>query len=897
MLPTPCNVAVPAPDGAQSLQELRLPGGAVRLEILSRPYSHSTYQNILRSKPEKLPESLTLTNRRRIAFEGALAHAFSQPDPVRQLVVFVRVYALRMTAPEYAHEIGLKAHSYTQLEARGFDPRRSVASSFGCFLRDWERRAQAHPESAVFFRWAQHRLEQLLVGQELGTPRGFFLKCQNRVGSRAFAEATGLTPKILSDYRTFNKNIPFSEMLGVIDALSGPIRPARDGVHWDSPLVVDARRIFFHHSLQLGRPASAAKVHMLLVWVNLPCIGPDLHREVPTITDREAGKIARFEPVSAEMWAKIQRLECVVDRVPKRFLEGVTETIEREARTRSAADPSVALAVQLMRSQRLSTKVIARVSGLHDSGQIREGTDAVRNAIFHKAASARLTWGPIAAVISRDIKEFQQMISLREQELAHEYLRRSGHKIGTEALAKKIWGGDTRAEKIGEVNKQRVLDNRTHEALIRFSRPFFLGVPSATIRAMGEARGLLPIWRSAQSGPDRLASIVSGEVIPTYPEYERYLRAGRVIPNDAHAIGWRHAFGAKVLAQGGGTAFGVVQRRVLKTLLYEESESRGEALAKRELNRLAAAQWFQALDSKGEVPLVVVKRLVGFLGVPSGSPRHRAIESILSTKSYSTAIREWLKRDMEGLTSAEKRDVLHLMQVGPRIRPENIFTVDQPEVDLLAVVHGFKGGSIATMPLSWKRTVRGVHSILKMFPGATLDDVRDVFAEDGKIVRMFSDETSIPSTWDPQFENYADKALKERGILDKDYRPARIIPIGVQGGRASLHDVIGHDSDRGSLLKVLFPPDRDALRGESRALVVALRHLIMHGAGAINLDAVQKNQLIQAFKESLAVSPSLEECRRKVGSSLAGLGGKNRGANLDVYQALDRFLTFLAFGD
>lgn len=896
MLSTPCDVAASGSDVARSFHDLRIPCGDQAVDLLGRPYSRSAYQNILRSKPDKVTECGALTNRRKIAFERALAHAFSQPDPVRQIVVFVRAYALRMTAPEYALELGLKSHSYSQLEARGFDPNRSVASSFGCVLRDWERRAQARPESAAFFRWAQHRLERLLVGEESGTPRGFFLKCQNRVGSRAFAEATGLTPKILSDYRTFNRNIPFSEMLGVIDALS-PSQEVRDAAGWDSPSVVDARRVFFHHSMRLGRPASATKVHMLLVWANLPLTGPGLRREIPTITEKEAGKIARFEPVSAAAWAKIQLLDCVVGRVSKKFIEGVNQTIERETRTMSAADPSVALAVKLMRSQRLSTKIIARVSGLHESGRYREGTDVVRSAIFHKAASARLTWGPIAALLSRDTGEFQQLITLRERELAHEYLRRSGHQIGSEALARKVWGGDVRADRGADITPQGELDERTQEVLTKFLRPFYLGVPSATLEAMVGARGLVGMWRSAHSSPDRLASFLSGRVVPSYPEYERYLRAGRVIPNEVHAIGWRHAFGAQLLAQGGGTTFGVIQRRVLRTLLYDENESRGEALQKRELHRLAAAEWFQALDSKGEVPLLVLKRLLGVVGVVSGSHRYQAIEAVLSTKSYSTAIREWLKRGMEGISDAEKRDVLHLMKVGPQIRPERIFTIEHPEVDLLAALHGFKGGSIAVMPLSWKRTIRGIHSIMKMFPGVTLDEVRDVFAEDGKIVRMLSEETSLPSTWVPQFENYADKILKERGILDQDYRPARFIPVGVQGWRASLRNVIGHDVDRSSLLKILFPPERAGLRGESRALVAALRHLISSGSAAINLDTSQKNQLVQALKEALSVSPSLEECRLKIGTSLAALGSEPRGEKLGVYQALDRFLTYVAFGD
>lgn len=866
------------------------------LELLSRPYPRSAYHNLLLSAPTRLPEGVDLPHRRRPALEKALAFAFSEPDSVRQLIVFVRAYALRMSGPEYAREVGLKANSYSQLEARGFDPKRSVASSFGCFLRDWERRADAHPEAAPFFRWAALRLERLLVGAELGTPLGFLVKCQNRVGTKIFAEVTGLKPEMISGYRSLNKNITFVELLNVVDGLSGSSKPRRNPVAWDSPLLKDARRSFFHHSLRLGRPPSAIKVHSLLTWAGVQTTSPGLRSVIPNLTDSEAGALVRFEPVSPTAWRKIKAAGSVIRSVPASYITGIDESIERESPARGKLAPSTALAVDLMRGQKLSTKQIARIAGIYDPKRSREGTALVRGALFDKVASPMLSWGSLAALLSRDLEDFERLISSREKELSDDYRRRSGHPIDVATLSKRIWGEDL-SSRSGPSHPAEALRNaRTGAVLARFVTPFASGVPSSTMRAIIEVYGQLPVWRRAHSSPDRLAAIASGETVPSLPEYGRLLRAGHVKLNDLHKVGWYHAFCSHLRTDERGPLFGVIQRRVLQTLVYEGNQSRSEALAKTETSTSTATQWFQRLDKQGVVPRGTVNRMLDLLGVPHGNTRRGTIESLLTLKEYPAAIREWLTNGMAGLTDAERRDVSHLMQVGPRISPNHLFSVAESGQELLAVAHGLKEGSIAAMPLSRKRTVRGILLVVRMFPGATLDDIREVFDEEGKTVRVLAQDTTIPLSWKPQFQSYSDRLLIEQGILEE--RPTtNFLPTAVPPLRGRLQRVLGEGVDRASFLGVLYPPEPGALRGDSDQVLEAVRQLINGAAGFINLESAQKKLLFESFKETVRGSRSFLECRLKLGPSLVTLAENKDRKTLSVREALDRLLTFLAFGD
>ena len=889
----------PAGAGALSSQEVALPSVDVKLavsELLGRPYSRSTYQKLFLSKPERLPEHLIFPNRRRPALEKALAFAFSQPDPVRQLVVFVRAYALMKSGPEYAAELGLKPHSYSQLEARGFDPQKSVASTFGIFLRDWEKRARANPEAAPFFRWAQSRLERLLIGSDIGTPLGFLIKCQNRVGTKRFAEATGLRPETLSQFRSLNKNITFAEMLSVVDALSSGKR-SRTSSMWEHPMVVEARRIFLHHSLRLGRPVSTIKPHMILTWIDVSSHLLSIRKEFPGITDKDGSEIARFGHITPSAWDEIKRSEKIVGALPGEALLAVDRAIDLESRTRSASPVSTELATQLMRAQRLSTKVLARILGLHDLKSARESTSMVRSSIFEGTHSPQLPWGVLAAVLSRDAESFGNLIKFREQEIAREYRRRGGHTIGEDSLRRKIWG-EERSIREDQLEGLKVIPSEAMEkALKSFLRPFVLGTPSATMRSLAETRGQLPILKGAHSSYDRLMAIITGAAMPSYPEYKRFLSAGRVPPNELHAVGWRHAFGSHVAKETGATPFGLIQRRVIKTLLYEGYESRGEALESRDRHRLTAAAWFQSLEQKGDIPLVVAKRLCCVLGVPPKAPRYRAIESLLALKAYSAAIRDWHKKGMDGLTDAERRDVSHLLYEGQNISSERLFAVTETDARLLDVFHKFKAGSITAMPLGWKRTVRGVHTIMRMFPGATLDDIREVFATDGKALRTLTRDSAIPSRWVPRFENSTDIVLLERGILEAHNRPTLYVPPGIQRLRDRACRVLGSHVDRGSFLAVLFPARHSELRGDSFQLVEIARELINASSGSINLTNAQKAQLHHAFKEVLSVSPTFEECRVKLGAALADQADIQAGDTLSVRGALDRFLTFLVFGD
>ena len=886
----------PEREPSQPLEALKAPGMEVSSvsDLLNQPLARRVYNELLASRPTYLPKEITLPHRRRPALEKSLVSAFERKDPVRELVIFVRAYALFKSVPEYAGEVGLKPHSLSHLEERGFDPARSVALTYGTFLRDWARRAEADPKSAPFFRWAQQRLERLLVGEELGTPLGLLLKWQIKMGAPSFADMCGLTSAGLSSYRTFKKNITFSELIQVGEALGYNPGGARTSITWNATWMKEVRRVFFHHSMSLTRSASATKIHMMLTWTGAETTEAGLRRCVPDLTEEESAGLARFDPVSPIIWRKVRNASAVTRRVPAEVLDGVDAIISRETQLRNRVPESSRLAVSLIRFHQFSTKTVARLLGIYEGLKPREGTALVRGALFEKRSSDRAPWGVVAALLSKDSATFERMLLLRAQELSDQYLRRTGHPLQPTALYRRIWGG----EPPGEQGDSSLADGITHAradtALARLVAPLILGAPDSVLSSIVELRGLLPVWQKAASSDARFAAIMSKQVVPNYPEYVRILKAARITPNVLHEIGWRDSFGGHLRSRGAASPFGLMQRRILKTLIFSENETRGEFLKKLDRNRGADASWFQTLDIRGEIPAVIMKRLLAMAGIEGKSPRMALVRSLFEEKDYPKAIRRWFRSGMEGLTDSEKRDVTHLLQVGPNICQEKLFSVGLTGVELLTLSHRLKDGSVTAMPPSWKRTVRGVFTIMKLFPGVTLDEIREVFSRDGKVLWAFNQPTTIPRSWLPQFEQYGDRLLRKRGVLDSSIRPTQFLPNAVRLWRSRALDLLGPSaSDCQSFFSVLFPENASLLNGDSSELHKVLCGVLTDGSPFVNLESDSMAQLLLTFKDVWMVDAKPAHCRVMVGASLAGRQKQSMQDVLSVGEALDRLLTFL----
>ena len=865
-------------------------------DILKQPLPHGAYNKLLASKPTTLPEDIVLPQRRRPALEKALVSAFDQEDPVRQLVIFVRAYALFKSVPEYAQEIGLKPHSLLQMEDRGFNPARSIAPTYGAFLRDWERRAEADPKAAAFFRWAQQRLERLLVGRELGTPLGLVVAWQIRMGSSAFAALSGLTPVGLSSYRSFHKNLTFSDLIRIGESLRFNPAGHRNETTYNAEWMKDVRRVFFHNSMKLKRAPSATKVNMVLTWAGVETTEVGLRSAVPHLTERETATLVRFDPVSPIVWGKIRDVSEVTTRVPVDILAGIEAAIAREARLRGRAPESSRLAVSLMRAHQFSTKTVARFLGIYEGGKPREGTALVRGAVFEKIRSDNAPWGVVAALISKDFPTFERLLTLRAQELSDQYLRKTGHPLKPTALYKRIWGEELPVAGGDASLSNGITCGKVDAALHRLIAPYILGSPDSVLSAIVRLRGLLPVWTKAASSDDRLAALMSKQVVPSYPEYLRILKAARITPNVLHEIGWRNALGNHIRAHGPSSPFGLIQRRILKTLMFSESENRGEFLQKSERNRGTDAAWFQTLDVRGEVPAVVMKRFLAMSAVEEKGTGMVLLQSLLAEKDYPQAIRKWFRAGMEGLLDAEKRDVAHLLQVGPNLCHEKLFSASLTGMDLLTLSHRLKGGNVSPMPFSWKRTVQGVLTIMKLFPGVTLDEIREVFSKDGKVLWALNRPTTIPATWIPQFEQRGDRLLRERGILDASDRTTHFLPNAVKVWRSRAVPLLGSSAiESPSLFSVLFPENALLLRGDSAELYRILCGLLKEGGPFLNLDAETRTELLLTFKEIWAVDPNPATCRVMVGSSLASRQKESPQNVLSVGEALDRLLTFLVF--
>ena len=860
-------------------------------DLLTQPLPRRVYNELIASKPTHLPKELWFPHRRRPALEKALGSAYEREDPVRQLVIFVRAYALFKSVPEYARELDLKPHSLSQLEERGFDPARSIAATYGTFVRDWERRAAAEPKSAPFFRWAQQRLERLLVGKELGTPLGLVVKWQIKTGASSFTASTGLTSAGLSSYRALKKNITFSELIQIGEALGYNPGSQHSDTTWNAGWVRDARRAFFHHSMKLKRSPSATKVYMMLTWGGVEPTEAGLRRAVPQLTEEESAGLVRFDPVSPRVWEKIRTSSAVPASVPIDVLDAMDAVIAREATQRNRAPEASRLAVSLMRANQFSTKTVARLLGIYEGSKPREGTALVRGAIFEKRSSDKAPWGVVAALLSKDAATFENLLSLRAQELSDQYLRRTGHPLQPTALYKRIWGG----ESPGDPSLARgVVDGRADMTLHRCTAPFILGAPDSVISSIVQLRGLLPVWKKAASSDARFAAIMSRQVVPSYPEYMRILKAARIAPNMLHEIGWRDSFGSYLRSRGAASPFGLMQRRILKTLIFSESENRGEFLQKLGRNRGTDASWFQTLDIRGEMPAVIMKRLLAMAGIDGKSPRMALIQSLFEDKDYPKAIRRWFRSGMDGLADAEKRDVAHLLQVGPNISREKMFCANLSGPELLTLCHRLKEGSVTAMPLSWKRTIRGVLTIMKLFPGVTVEEIQEVFSKDGKVLWALNQPTKIPRTWVPQLEQYADRLLREQGILDPSIRPTHFLPNSVRVWRARAETLLGRSTGQSSsFFSVLFPENALALSGDSTELYKILCGVLTESSPYVNLDSDSKAQLLRTFKDVWTVDPKPAHCRVMVGASLASRQKDEFQNVLSVGEALDRLLTFL----
>jgi hypothetical protein len=824
-------------------------GTPTHQELLTQPLPYSVYKSLIsRDEPPQVPSGLGLTEKRRSALNDSLSAAYATKDPAKRLMVLVRAYCLHQSIPEYAITIGLRPNSLLRLEQRGFIPGASVATSFSPLIQDWQNRAKVSPPSAPFFSWAQRELCKAVLRDEYTAPLGPILEWQLRTGSRHFQEKTGLAPHSLSSWRTQHKNISFRDLLEVASKLG--FTGAASGLQkeWDATWAKRARRSFFHHSMKLDRSPSATATHIVLGWAGLPNAQPALRVAVPGVSHEDANRLARFQPISLKSWKAIRKHPTVQASVPCSALERLEQQVKAENSARETRAPSATMAIKKMRELRLSTKIFSKMIGAHDPSRPKWGTDLVRRVIFEGLASDTLPWGVVAATLASNRAEFSRLLEARAGELNAEYHRRTGRDLTPASLFRKIWSvppaPDRTALEYGL--SSCVADNAVRHMIVPLKSP---SVQQA-VHTLVTIRGLIHIWKKAGISPTRLDALATGSVTPSWPEYCAILQAAHIVPSSLHELAWRDQFGKNALPTTSHSELGNIQNRIIRTLVSQEARSNKEFVTAKKGHHTTEARYFRDLSAEGSLSSIHMRRLLKLAGVTDGTALLSPVNPILFEKSYPKAIARWIQSGAPGVDGSTHSRVVRLISSSRNFSSNNLWEVAASGERLLELRHFLLSASKHPdkIPEVFP-THDAVLRILRLFPGATVQDVVEAVEAQREHLSGLNTYTEIPQEKPLRIENYADRLLAERGIISAQQVNTEALPPQGQQAVAKFKQLFHRPLAPGeNILEALFPE-----RGTQPLIAPAilqrelpiflgqiLRHLSVSSPDAANIVAASQ---------------------------------------------------------
>jgi hypothetical protein len=866
--------------------------------------------------------SPALTSKQLRALQGSIKDAFSKDDPVRRLVVTVRAALLNKTIPQYAEDLGIQANTLLRLEDKGFDPSSSVATSFHPFIADWRKRAQEQSPEALFFRWAEHQLTKLLLRDDIGTPLGLLREWQLQAGSKTFTEITGLASGDIWQYRATKKAFSLKELLDIgekIHSAASSGDSSASPIEWDDSWVKRARQVYFHQSLKLKRPVSVTRLHMAFAWAGITPTACELGRVFPALSEDNRQRISRFEPIPPAAWQAIRQSEILVQRIPPSELVRLDQAVAQEAHLHTRSSSSTRLAVRLMREQKLSTKTLAHLTGIHDDARPRYGSEMIRNLIFEGVAGQTVSWGALAAVLSRNPRELSQLLKLRADEWKKSYQRRTGQPLSPYSLYTRMWGEAPELQE--DVAKPPKLDAGLHsektEAILRRALTLHTDPdPRVILKDLLQIVGLKrAIGRLATSAP-RLQSILNGEAVPPWIEYRGWLRAAGIAELPAHEVGWRELCGT-TLHSPKLTPNGKIQYRIIQTLVFDRFSHKSDFCRAGGEDRAPGLRLLKTLKEQGELSPTHFDRLLSIGGLAPGDPRQKPIKNTLTHKDFSTALVQWLNTGLQDIPAPQQALVTHLFSSCEQVSLDDLRPLTTPARELLECKYtrlnrNESSTSGATSPPSeplqraldsqrssntQPQIVEALTVIMRAFPGVTLREISTAIQRVKASLLNANPETVILNGWVPRFEKPSERRLVEAGVKDAAPKVTLHLPTGARDAlerfAETVRPLIRADRDP---LQALFPPLDTQPPLAAPALHDLLRSTLSTLLPHTNLMPSEAKQLSDAVEKIFSLSTSPERSARLAGSfigaTITAPARHGSSTKLTTLQALERLFTF-----
>lgn len=815
----------------------------------------------------RVAEDAPLTLRQRKAINEALEFASTDSDPVRRLLITVRAFFLHHTTRSYAAELGMRPHSLLDLEARGFDPERSVASVYGKFIVDWERRATLDPASAPFLTWASKRLQALVVAREFNTPLGQLIEWQTRFGSAVFAEKTGLDPAALSRYRENSTMLSFGDLVAVGSKLGLFGDASRSADSWNMAWVERARRISLRHSRGIERPLASAKLGMMLEWSGVPFTIVGVRQHFPGLKEVDAQKIIKYEPLKKIPLNLVLDSKTLVTAIPERDRDQLRQQMLQSHREFSRRPSPSKKIAEIVRARKMSTRYIAEVFDAIDPRNQKESISKVRDVVFRGAVVDDIPWGRIAGVVARSEREFRSLIALRASELSGEYRRRTGQRISASTLFRKIWGcapgndGTTVSDGISTPHQIAPLQ-RMMEVYLGRSPAHILGI-------LHRAKQTNPLRHETGRGYERLRLIRQGQRVPSLPEFKTLLQAARIPFGPFHEIGWRDGLGVFRRDTEKGSEFGNAQRRILKTLIAEKAANTLAFLSTTAGVSVHERIHFQARGQGRELPLASFKRALTVIGVGEGELRSHTISLILQEKSFSRALRRWYIDGLIGADESVRSGMRELVSSKNPLTHGAIFCLPSAAQEILAVKFELESLAAETSEHRSVRRALMVRSLMRLFPGITIDEISEGVSSIRAALHALVRPTGLRRGWKPMFLNAADRRLIEDGLITADSVRRIGLPSTVRAHVRGLVGVLGTGVERAqSPMRIMFPASFDGCHPRVSEARVAMTSLFAETLHAMNVAPVVAAEVLKAFRGAWAVAHNESDSARVIGSFL-----------------------------
>ncbi len=628
------------------------------------------------------------------AMNNALQEAAASKDPLRWLLVYMRVKVIKMSCKRYAEQLGMRSHSLVTKEKKGIDGNPLSATYFR-HLQDWDTRARSSAKNRQTFKKAIRALKNLLINEEEGTPARLLTEWQVHFGAEKFTEATGLDPskmylrKKYGEFITFGKFLKIAEQLNLVD-LKEP------GKTWSNERIREAKRVCFHDGRRQGRSASSLQLSFALevagIDFNLSSLQNNLRGCLDENKVRQLFTYDTLPKEACEAVLSLLQQRGVIDSkcsekilrfnaIDHRRIEQ-QQLLERIPWTSSQDQ-----IYQIMMEQQIDHEFVARLIYGDISSQRRPKINTVRLSILDQGRySLQAPFGLIALLVCRTQDEFSQVMDAKRKELHLEFARRPERAPDAEqAIEYKLWGLEfsklerlDREAWLAKVKDQIGLIAR--KPLARFNSGI-LNSPTKVASFFLEGFSNVPFGDRTGFSVPRLKNLAHGRI--PYMPLEDFKR---LVTNSGHQFSplsgliWRLSLDNRPCPNK--SQLGLMQLRIFNGLIVNNGVSQTELLSHckdKPLSDKAARNLLALRDDKAaDIHKEKYKEILAAAAIDDRTPLLLAnINTLLKSKSYSQVIAQWALSGFDGVDDSIKAQLSNFFALDVRKDLKDLLNLDR----------------------------------------------------------------------------------------------------------------------------------------------------------------------------------------------------------------------------